>query len=118
MTMMLIQLITYVHDEFSQQSRKIKGFCQFILNRPLNVSQRVYNPIRKFQLISSPRKEKATYHSIRMDNVSYNGVFPFSLHREAITKLNVGAAGFRQAGFDFVVSRPTKLLHLNFFLCW
>lgn len=48
-----------------------------------------------------------------MDNVSYNGVFPFSLHKEAITKLNVAIAGFRQAGFDFVVTGPTK--HLIFF---
>lgn len=79
---------------------------------------RVYNTIRKFQLINSPRMEKAAYHSIRMDNVSYNGVFKFSLHREAITKLNVAIAEFRQVGFDFVVTRPTKLLRLIFFLCW
>lgn len=81
----------------------MKGFCQFILNLPLNASERVFNTIRKFQLINSPRKEKATYHSIRIDNVSYNGVFPFSLHREAVTKLNIAIAVFRQVGFDFVV---------------
>lgn len=73
------------------------------------------NTIREFLLINSPRREKSTYHSIRMHNVSYNGVFPFSLHEEATTKLNVAIAGFRQAGFDFVVTRPTKFLHLIFF---
>lgn len=118
MTMMLIQLITYLHAQFSQQCCKIKGFCKFILNLPLNASQRVYNTIRKFQLTNSPRKEKVTYHPIRMGNVSYNGVFPFSLHREAVTKQNLAIAIFRQIGFDFVVTRPTKLLHLIFFLCW
>lgn len=50
-----------------------------------------------------------------MDDVLYNGGFPFSFHREEITKPNVGFAGFRQTGFDFVVTRSTKFLHLIFF---
>lgn len=41
--------------------------------------------------------------------------FQFSLHKEAITKLNVAIAGIRQAGSGFVGTRPTKLLHLIFF---
>lgn len=36
--MMLMQLITYLQDQFSEQSCKIKGFCQFILNPALNAS--------------------------------------------------------------------------------
>lgn len=36
--MILTQLIAYLHDQFSEQSCKIKGFWQFILNPALNAS--------------------------------------------------------------------------------
>jgi len=35
---MLTELIAYLHDQFLEQSCKINGFCQFILNPALNTS--------------------------------------------------------------------------------
>lgn len=111
---MLTPLITYLHDQISDQSCKIKVFCQFVLNPALNASQSSYNPIRKFQLINSARKKKATHHSIRKHRVGC-GFFLFSLHKEAITKLNVAIARTRQAGSGFLGTGLTKALHFIFF---